>query len=291
MNGGRTAVIVLNWNGESDTMTCLSSLAKVMSLEFTTLLVDNGSSDRTVSLVRNAFPGVELLELPRNLGFAGGNNAGFASLRGRGFDTVVFLNNDTVVDTGFLQPLVDALRDPCVGIVVPKILYMDDPTRIWYAGGIVRPATGLFTHVGIRMPDGPSFSKAGPTGYATGCCLAMRSSDFEALRGFDEGFRMYGEDVDLSMKVRTTGRIVMYQPASVIWHRVSASSGGELRIGKQLRKSGAAFRIFRKHRMWSGFILYPLLFPFRTLVSLVRYGLFRRAAGRVRGAGDDGGAA
>jgi len=290
MKGGRTVVIVLSWNGAEDTLACLISLSKVRSPEFTTLLVDNGSSDRTVSLVRSAFPDVEVLELPRNLGFAGGNNAGFASLRGRWFETVVFLNNDTIVDEGFLQPLVDALRDAWVGIVVPKILYMDDPGRIWYAGGIVHPVTGLFRHEGIRMPDGPGFSKAGPTGYATGCCIAMRSIDFGLLKGFDDEFRMYGEDVDLSMKMRTTGRIVMYQPASRIWHRVSASSGGELAIGKQLRKSAAAFRIFRKHRMWSGFLLYPLLLPFRSLVSLVRYGLFRRAAGRNSGTGYEEGA-
>jgi hypothetical protein len=290
MRDGRVAVIVLSWNGAADTLACLASLSKVRSPEFTTLMVDNGSSDQTASLVRSAFPDVEVLELPRNLGFAGGNNAGFASLRGRGFDTVVFLNNDTIVDEGFLQPLVDGLREAWVGIVVPKILYMDDPCRIWYAGGIVHEATGLFRHEGIRMTDGPRFSKAGPTGYATGCCLAMRSSDFEALGGFDEEFRMYGEDVDLSMKVRTSGRIVMYQPASRIWHRVSASSGGEMAIGKQLRKSGAAFRIFRKHRMWSGFLLYPLLLPFRSLGSLVRYSLFRRAVGRNSSTGNDEGA-
>jgi hypothetical protein len=290
MTGGRVAVIVLSWNGAADTLACLASLSKVNSPEFTTLMVDNGSSDRTASLVRSAFPDVEVLELPRNLGFAGGNNAGFASLRGRGFDTVVFLNNDTIVDEGFLQPLVDGLREAWVGIVVPKILYMDDPGRIWYAGGIVHVATGLFRHEGIRMPDGPGFSKAGPTGYGTGCCLAMRSSDFDALGGFDEEFRMYGEDVDLSMKVRDSGRIVMYQPASRIWHRVSASSGGEMNIGKQLRKSGAAFRIFRKHRMWSGFLLYPLLLPFRSFGSLVRYGLFRRAVGRIPGPGHEKGA-
>lgn len=290
MKGGRTAVIVLNWNGAEDTLACLASLSKVASPEFTTLLVDNGSSDQTVSLVRKAFPHVEVLELPRNLGFAGGNNAGFEFLRGRGFDVVVFLNNDTIVDEGFLQPLVDAFDEAWVGIAVPKILYMDDPGRIWYAGGIVRPATGLFRHEGIRLADGPRFSQEGPTGYATGCCLAMRRGDFEALGGFDEGFGMYGEDVDLSMKVRTTGRIVKYQPSSRIWHRVSASSGGEMALGKQLRKSGAAFRIFRKHRMWSGFLLYPLLLPFRTIGSLLRYGLLRRAAGRSSVSGHEKGA-
>jgi hypothetical protein len=285
MNEGKIAVIVLNWNGAADTIACLASLAKVRRPAFTTLLVDNGSSDGTADLVLKAFPDVELLGLPENRGFAGGCNAGFASLTGRGFDTVVFLNNDTIVDEGFLEPLVAALQDPWTGISVPKILYMDDPCRIWYAGGIVRPSTGMIAHRGIRMADGPRFSIAGPTWYATGCCLCIRSADFEKLGGFDEGFRMYGEDVDLSLKMRSTGKIIRYEPASRIWHRVSASAGGEMGIRKQLRKSRAAVRIFSRHRMWGGLVLYPILLPFRSAASFLKCTLLRFA-----GHGKDGAA-
>ena len=274
---GKTAVIVLNWNGAADTLACLASLAKVESPEFTTLLVDNGSTDGTVAHVRRAFPSVEILELPKNLGFAGGNNAGFRSLKGRGFDGVIFLNNDTVVDPGFLQPLIDELQKPWVGIAAPKILYMDDPGRIWYAGGVLESTTGLIEHTGIRQPDGPRFDVPEPVWYATGCCLAMRCCDFNAVGGFDERFRMYGEDVDLSIKARKRGLVIMYQPASRIWHRVSASSGGEMNLGKQLRKSGAAMTLFAKHGMIGGLVLYPLLLPFRALRGLLLFQLFRRA--------------
>jgi GT2 family glycosyltransferase len=284
MSGGRVAVIVLNWNGVADTLACLASLSRVSGPPFTTLVVDNGSTDGSAEIIRRAWPGVELLELPRNLGFAAGNNAGFASLRGRGFGTVLFLNNDTVVDEGFLAPLVGALRDAWVGISVPKILYMDDPSRIWYAGGFVGRLTGTIAHRGIRMPDAPRFSVAGPTGYATGCCLCMRAADFESLGGFDERFTMYGEDVDLSLKVREKGMVIRYEPSSRIWHKVSASSGGELNIRKQLLKSRAAFRVMAKHRMWSGLLLYPLLLPFRSAGSLLGSILHRReAAGREGG--------
>lgn len=284
MTGERIAVIVLNWNGAADTLACLASLARVRRPAFTTLLVDNGSVDGSPEIVRRAFPEVELLELPRNLGFAAGCNAGFASLRGRGCDTVVFLNNDTIVDGGFLEPLVTSLRDPWVGIAVPKILYLDDPGRIWYAGGIVDPNLGAIAHHGIRMPDGPRFSEPGPTTYATGCCLGMRCADFGALGGFDEAFGMYGEDVDLSLRVRDAGKIIRYEPASLVWHRVSASAGGELNFGKQLRKGRAAIRIMRRHRTWRGMLLYPLLLPFRSAVSMLRI-VLSRLPGRRKEAG------
>ena len=282
MNGGKPAVIVLGWNGAADTLACLASLAKVRQPAFTVILADNGSTDGTVGLVRQAFPEVEILELGRNLGFAAGNNAAFRSLRGRGFDRVVFLNNDTVVDPGFLQPLLDELQKPWVGIAAPKILYMDDPGRIWYAGGVLESATGLIEHTGIRQPDGPRFDTPEPVWYATGCCLAMRCRVFEEVGGFDERFRMYGEDVDLSMKVRERGLIVMYQPASRIWHRVSASSGGEMNLGKQLRKSGAAMMLFAKHGMIGGLVLYPLLLPFRALLGLLRFQFFRWTSSQER---------
>lgn len=282
MSGGKTALVVLNWNGAADTLACLASLAKVERPEFTTILADNGSIDGSVDLVRRAFPEVEILEFHRNLGFAGGNNAAFRSLRGRGFENVVFLNNDTVVDPGFLQPLLDELQQAWVGIASPKIFYIDDPARIWYAGGVVNPATGLIEHTGIRQPDGPQFDAPKPVSYATGCCLAMRCRDFEEVGGFDERFGMYGEDVDLSMKVRERGLVVMYQPASRVWHRVSASSGGEMNLRKQLRKSGAAMTLFAKHSMVGGLVLYPLLLPFRALLGLVRFQLFRRASSQKR---------
>ncbi len=282
MTIGKTVVIVLSWNGAADTLACLAALAKVDRPAFTTLLVDNASTDGTVELVRRAFPAVEILELPRNLGFAGGNNAGFRSLRGRGFESVVFLNNDTVVDPGFLQPLLDELQKPWVGIAAPKILYMDDPGRIWYAGGVLESATGLIEHTGIRQPDGPRFDTPEPVWYATGCCLGMRCRDFDAVGGFDERFRMYGEDVDLSIKVRKRGLVIMYQPASRIWHRVSASSGGEMNLGKQLRKSGAAMTLFAKHGMIGSLVLYPLLLPFRAVLGLLRFQLFRRIASQER---------
>ncbi len=272
----RTGVVILNWNGLEDTLACLASLMKADTSAMTILVVDNGSSDGSAGVIRRAFADIELLELPENLGFAGGCNAGFAYLDAKGIATVIFLNNDTVVDSAFPGSLVGALADPWIGIAVPKILYMDDPDRIWYAGGIVNPATGLIAHRGIRHLDGPAFSVSGPTGYATGCCLCIGAAAFRELGGFDERFRMYGEDVDLCLRMRERGLVIWFEASSRVWHRVSSTSGGEFRIAKQLRKSVAAVGIMRRHRMWGGMLLYPLLLPFRSLAALVRLGFLRR---------------
>jgi GT2 family glycosyltransferase len=278
MRNGITGVIVLNWNGAADTLACLSSLAKVRDPACRVLVVDNGSTDNSVELIRSGFPEVAVLPLAGNAGYAGGNNAGFAWMERQGATRVVFLNNDTVVDAGFLAPLVDALvLDPGTGIAVPKICYMDDPGRIWYAGGEIRTATGLVRHVGIRKKDSTRYSVPGTTGYATGCCLAMRCRDFADAGGFDEGLGMYGEDADLSLRVRGSGLKIRYVPSSTVWHRVSASVGGEMSARKQVRKIGSTFRLLLKHRSWTGVVLYPLLLPFRSAAPLFRHLLSERA--------------
>ncbi|MBZ4219927.1 MAG: glycosyltransferase family 2 protein [Chlorobium sp.] len=258
-----SCIVVLNWNGAEVTLACLESLAPVMSPSCRVLVVDNGSTDGSPEKIRAAFPDIELLLLPANIGYAGGNNAGFRRVLEMKAEFVIFLNNDTIVDACFCAPLLDTLnRKPSAGIAVPKIFYQDRPDTIWYAGGVVTLSTGLIRHVGLRKKNAPEFDRPGTTGYATGCCFAMRCRDFEAAGGFDEGFAMYAEDVDLSLRVRSMGMSIDYVPSSRVWHAVSASiSGAPLR--KLVKKSIGALYLFRKHRAWSGMVLYLLLLPIR----------------------------
>ena len=259
----RSCIVVLNWNGAEDTLACLKSLAGVMSPSCRVLVVDNGSTDGSPDKIREAFPDIELLLLPANIGYAGGNNAGFRRVLELKAEFVIFLNNDTIVDAGFCTPLLETLqRNPLAGIAVPKIFYLDRPERLWYAGGVVTLSTGLICHVGLRKKDAPQFGHPGITGYATGCCFAMRCRDFEVVGGFDETFTMYAEDVDLSLRIRSLGMSVTYVPSSRIWHKVSASLQGSP-LQKLAKKSFGALRLFRKHRAWSGMVLYLPLLPLR----------------------------
>jgi GT2 family glycosyltransferase len=262
-----TWIIILNWNGAEDTLGCLNSLAGLMSPSCRVLVVDNGSSDGSAELIRNAFPDVELLLLPSNCGYAAGNNAGFRRIMELHAEYVIFLNNDTVVDAGFCDPLIETLqKNPSAGIAVPKIFYWDRPDIIWYAGGKVRLSTGLISHVGLRKQDAPEFDHPGTTEYATGCCLAMRCRDFQKVGGFDETFRMYAEDVDLSLRVCSLGLRIEYVPSARLWHKVSSSLQGNAilkRIKKLTKKSTGVLRLLRKHRAWTGIVCYFLLFPVR----------------------------
>jgi GT2 family glycosyltransferase len=271
MNEALTYIVVLNWNGAEETMECLESLASVTSPFCKVLVVDNGSIDGSPETIRQAFPAVEQLCLPTNRGYAAGNNAGFRRVLELKAEFVLFLNNDTVVDAGFVRPLIETLqRNLSVGIAVPKIFYWNQPDLLWYAGGEVNLSTGLIRHVGLRQPDAPAFNRQSSTDYATGCCFAMRCRDFDALGGFDERFAMYAEDVDLSLRVRALGKSVEYVPSSTVWHKVSASLAGHP-MQKLLRKSVGALRLFRKQRAWSGMALYCFLLPLRLFSSFLTH--------------------
>jgi GT2 family glycosyltransferase len=264
-------VIVLNWNGKDLTIECLESLKQVNYSNFNILVVDNGSTDGSVELLKEKFPEVSILVLEKNLGYAAGNNRGFDSLKPDQPEFVIFLNNDTIVDENFIEPLVkQLLTHKKASQTVPKIYYENDPKLIWYAGGIVNLWTGSIYHLGIRQYDGPAYSKTHKTKYATGCCFCMRYEEFKEFGGFDEAFPMYSEDVDLSLWIRAAGKQVWFVPNSKIWHKVSASLGGEFSFGKIVRKARGIFLLIKKHANVVQWLTLIVLLPIQLIIVLLK---------------------
>ena len=264
-------VIVLNWNGKDLTIECLESLKQVNYSNFNILVVDNGSTDGSVELLKEKFPEVSILVLEKNLGYAGGNNRGFDSLKHDQPEYVIFLNNDTIVDENFIEPLVEQLlTHKKASQTVPKIYYENDPKLIWYAGGIVNLWTGSIYHLGIRQYDGPAYSKTHKTKYATGCCFCMRYEEFKEFGGFDEIFPMYSEDVDLSLWIRAAGKQVWFVPDSKIWHKVSASLGGAFSFGKIVRKARGIFLLIKKHANLVQWLTLIVLLPIQLIIVLLK---------------------
>jgi GT2 family glycosyltransferase len=137
-------IVILNWNGSGLTIDCLKSLAKVQYDNYKILVVDNGSSDDSVNIIINEYPDVEILQLESNIGYAAGNNAGFEFIKNKNPKYIIFLNNDTIVDEYFIEPLVKPLqKNSQIGQTVPKIYYANKKDRIWYAGGKVNLWLGL----------------------------------------------------------------------------------------------------------------------------------------------------
>ena len=221
--------MVVNWNGCEDTLACLASLQAVDYAPLDLLVVDNGSTDGSVPAIRAAFPDVEVIETGRNLGFAGGGNAGIEAALTRGVEFVLLLNNDTVVSPGFVRELVEVARaTPDVAAVSPKIYYHADPTRVWYAGARWVAAHATFEHVGQGTLDGDDHGDGRPvdTDYACGCAMLVPAAVLRRVGPFDSDLFLLYEEVDWCFRARRLGLRSLLAPRAAVWHKVSTSFGG-----------------------------------------------------------------
>jgi GT2 family glycosyltransferase len=222
------AVVVLSWNGREDTLACLGSLGQASCPRLDVVVVDNGSSDGSKEAVAAEHPDVAIVPLESNRGFAGGMNAGIEAALAGGAEHVMLLNNDTVVEPGFLEPLVGALeRDEHAAAACSQIVFLDDPEKVWYAGADFRPGRGHHgTNRGYGQPRLDGTVPPYATDRACGGAMLIRSDALSEVGIFDESLFAYAEDTDWSLRAAKHGRHVLVVPASVIRHAVSASSGG-----------------------------------------------------------------
>ncbi len=290
MAAGRAIhVIVLNWNGGKVLGPCLESLARVTDPRLEIIVVDNASSDGSAEIARRAAGGVELIVNDRNLLFAEGNNVGLRRAMERGGSLFLLLNNDTVVDSSFAARMLAALeREPSAGVVGPKIVYDDDPARIWYGGGGFVPIAWIPRHESIRKLDGSFAERGGETGWVTGCAMLVKREVIESIGLLDPSYTIYCEDVDFCLRARRAGWKCLYEPRALVRHKVSSSSGGGMTPFKIEHRIASTFRLFGRYKplRWR-MLMAPLQgCAFVLLVAALsiggRFGLARAA---VRGAG------
>jgi GT2 family glycosyltransferase len=219
------AAVVLGWNGRDDTLACLHSLRAATYPELSVVVVDNASTDGGPDAVAAEFPEATLIRLDENRGFAGGVNVGVDAALGAGADLVLLLNNDATVDAGFLEPLVAAV-EPGIGAACSQILD-DEGSTVWYAGATYDPRRGhQGRHTGYGGPPIPASVAPYVTDRACGGAMLVPRAALELVGPLDEALFAYAEDVEWSLRARDAGLRIVVVPASVVRHRVSASTGG-----------------------------------------------------------------
>jgi GT2 family glycosyltransferase len=287
----RTAVIILNWNSGEMTAECIRSLLKMRAEDYEIIVVDNGSKDGSVEYLREQFPQITILPQDHNLGFAAGCNVGMKLALERGMKYVLPLNNDTVVDPGFLTGLeCVAQENPRAAMITPKIYFWDQPHRLWWAGGKFTLWSGVPIMIGRKEEDVGQFESVCQVDWATGCSALMRCDVLGQVGLFDERFFGNGEDLDLSLRIRKAGYEIWYAPKAKLWHK----EGVDYRqnVGEQMRKyTGArnSLYVMYKHANFIQWITFIPNFLVRHMafyigLSLVRAD-FRSAWAVIRGVG------
>lgn len=222
----RAHIIVVNWNGREDTLSCLESLGKLEGGPYKIIIVDNGSTDGSAKAIRIRFPDVSILEAGRNLGFAGGVNLGLRRAISDGASRLILLNNDTIVDKGFATELLKAADVTGAGIICSKVYFYDRSDVIWYAGAWFCNLLGYGRHRGFGQKDTGQFDRVEETPRPSACAMLVTAELCDKIGLMDERYFCYCEDMDWGMRARKAGFKVVYAPGSRVWHKVSASSGG-----------------------------------------------------------------
>lgn len=219
----RVAVIVLNWNGEKLLREFLPSVVRCTDPELgRVILVDNASTDYSVQIMHEEFPGVELVCFDVNYGFAGGYNKIIGQV---GEEIVVLLNSDVEVTPGWLEPLVGILdRTPEVVAVQPKIRSFRNKLQFEYAGA----CGGFIDRLGfpfcrgrilnVTETDQGQYENEVEVFWCSGAALCIRREAYLQVGGLDERFFAHMEEIDLCWRIRNQGGVLKVCPSAVVYH-------------------------------------------------------------------------
>lgn len=258
-----TRAVILNWNGEQMLRRFLPGVVASLPEWAGAVVVDNGSTDGSCAFVEREFPGVQLLRLERNYGFAEGYNRALAQLDGEVF---VLLNSDVETPKGWLEPLVECLeRHPETAVAAPKLLSFDERGRFEYAGA----AGGYIDFLGYPFCRGRilgsvecdrgQYDDGREVFWASGAAFCCRAAAFREAGGFDGDFFAHMEEIDLCWRLQLRGWSVRAVPASRVYH-----------VGAATLKCGSPFKVYLNHRN-NLMMLYKCASPAQRLtVALVR---------------------
>lgn len=243
-------VIILTLNQRERTLQCLESLLAQNEPAFDIILWDNGSQDGTEEAVKKSFPKVHVHYNLTNLGVASGRNAA-AELAIRTYKPthLLFLDNDMLVEPGFVGALLEPFADyDDVGQTQAKLRFMDDRQRLNDGGGArIDFIFWKITPVGFGEIDHGQYDKIRPC-VSCGGAMMVRTDVFEQLKGFDPMFDPFGpEDLDFSLRLQEAGYRALYVPQAVAYHVVSHTFGRDYSEEYARHKSRHWLTFMRRH--------------------------------------------
>jgi GT2 family glycosyltransferase len=219
-------IVTVTYNSAGVIPDFIESLLKQSYRNFRLYVVDNASSDDTAALLGN-YSDVRLaiIRNATNVGVAEGNTVGIRAALKDGCESVLLINNDTAFGADLVSTLHDGLQKYHCDMIVPKILYLDPPDKIWSAGGAFSLFRGRPRHLGFNRKDDGSFDKVQEVEYSPTCCMLIRREVFERIGFMDSKYFVYFDDADFCLRGHRAGLKLVYSPETRLFHKVSSLIG------------------------------------------------------------------
>lgn len=214
VNSIPVVAVILNWKRPAETLACLQALGDQLPV----VVVDNGSGDDSLELIRSAKPDVPLLVLDENRGYTGGNNAGIHWALAQNCEWVLLLNDDVILAPDALKIMLAAGQaNPRAGFVGPLVLHAQPAGLIQSAGGWLdkRWRSG---HRGANQPDNGQYQQVESLPWLSGCALLVRSQMIREIGMLDERFFLYEEELEWCLRARQAGWDALFVPQAKVWH-------------------------------------------------------------------------
>lgn len=268
------SIIAVNWNTTAVTGQFLQSILSQNTYpNIEVIIVDNASAEDPTPALTAIYPGVKVVRHTVNAGYAGGNNVGIKIANG---DFLFIVNNDTELTPDLLKGLLDVFRQfPDAGIVCPKFHYFFDKGTIEYAGyNEVNVFTGRNSMIGHGEKDNGQYDQIRSTAYAHGGGMMIPARVIKEVGRMPEQFFLYYEELDWSEQMKRKGYKIYYQPAALIYHKESMTTGksSPLKVYYLTRNRILFMRRNATRRAFLVFAIYFSLFtiPKNSLMYIVK---------------------
>jgi len=222
-------VVTVTYNSASVLEEFLKCASAQTYSNFLLFAIDNASTDETVSMLRICTDSrLRIIVNPDNKGIAEGNNQGILAALESGCASVLLLNNDTTFDKDMFAALARGFEQYSAQMTCPKIMYFDEPDRIWAAGGDFQPWFAYrVSHRGHNQLDAGQFDQVSPATYVPTCCVLIKREVFEKIGLMDARYFVYVDDVDFMYRAMKKGVKLIYLPGNVMYHKVGGLTGGQ----------------------------------------------------------------
>lgn len=243
------AIVLVNYNGSSDTIECIDSLLRSSYSDMRIVVVDNNSTDGSLKDLKQYVDNdkVIIIAAKENNGFSAGNNIGIQWALDNDAEYIWLLNNDTIVEPNTIDLLLLALeKHHSYGVASGKILYEKERTKVWYGGGDFNDKTAKATHLRYRALDSEVIEPIQEVSFASGCCMCIKADVIRKIGFMNEDYFLYEEDADYCIRIRKAGYAIVYQPSARIYHKISSSTGEDSPM-KQYYSIRNKYMLIRDH--------------------------------------------